>query len=63
MLIENGKGGGNYAGVNSENQLLTFSIIESESQHAASRGELYNLNTGYVSILSLIHISEPTRPY
>jgi len=48
--IEDGKGSGKEAQVDSQNRLRTHSVTESESLHASEEGTSYNLNTGLISI-------------
>ena len=42
MIIEDGKGSGRKAEVNSENELVTRSIIEKEIEHASINGDAYS---------------------
>lgn len=48
--IEDGKGSGKEAQVDSQNRLRTHAVTESESLHASEEGTSYNLNTGLISI-------------
>lgn len=50
MLIDDGKGDGYKARVDSNKRLHSQSVIESEALHAAEIGDAYNLNTGLISI-------------
>ena len=50
MLIDDGKGDGFKARVDSNKRLHTQSVTEEESIHAAEIGDAYNLNTGLISI-------------
>ena len=47
--IIDGTGTGERAKVDKNNQLHTFSVIETEQRQAASKGNEYNLNTGAIS--------------
>jgi hypothetical protein len=49
MIIENGVGNGIKALVDSNNQLHTFSITESEKTSANDIGNEYNINTGTIA--------------
>jgi len=48
--IEDGKGSGKDAQVDSSNRLRTHAVTKSESLHAAEEGNAYNINTGLISI-------------
>jgi len=51
MKIKDGKGKGNEAGVNSENQLLTASVGQSEIEHESEEnGAAYNWSSDLVSL-------------
>jgi hypothetical protein len=50
MLIDDGKGDGFKARVDSNKRLHTQSVTEEESIHAAEIGDAYNINTGLISI-------------
>lgn len=52
IFIEDGKGSGKSVGVNSNNELTTFSITEPVADRAAEEGDRYNINTGYVTLNS-----------
>jgi len=49
MLIEDGKGTGYKARVDSGNRLHISSVSETASVHAVREGDAYNLNTGNIS--------------
>ena len=48
--IEDGKGSGRDAAVDSENRLRVHAVTESESLHSTEEGLSYNINTGLISI-------------
>ena len=50
MIIENGVGNANKARVDDNNQLHVFAVTENEQNNAAEHGNLYNINTGLVSL-------------
>lgn len=50
MRIQDGKGNGHEAKVDSANRLRTHAITESESLHANEEGNSYNLNTGLLAM-------------
>jgi hypothetical protein len=50
MLIDDGKGDGYKARVDSNKRLHTQSVTEPEALHAAETGDAYNINTGLISI-------------
>lgn len=49
MKIDDGKGSGRQSSVTGRNELLTFSVIESETESANDFGLAYNLNSGEVT--------------
>lgn len=50
MQLEDGKGKGVYAQVDSANRLRTHAVTEPEGLHASEEGLAYNINTGLISI-------------
>jgi hypothetical protein len=50
MRIEDGSGSGKFAKVNGNQELLTFSVTETEQAAATEIGEAYNINTGLVAL-------------
>ena len=48
--LEDGKGSGREAQVDSSNRLRTHSVSETESLHASEEGQAFNINTGLISI-------------
>lgn len=50
MQIQDGKGSGNKAQVDSANRVRTHAITEPEQLHATEEGDGYNINTGLISI-------------
>ena len=49
-IIEDGKGGGKSAQVDSSNRLRTHAVSETEALHSAEEGTAYNINTGLITI-------------
>lgn len=52
MLIHDGTGGGYAAKVDSDNELFTFSVTQTEDQKAVRAGRSYNINTGLIAYTS-----------
>lgn len=52
MIIEDGKGTGYKAKVDSSNRLSTHSVTEQEAAHAVEEGDAYNINTGLFALTS-----------
>ena len=49
-IIKDGTGTGKTVKVDANNQMHTFSVVETEATQAAQRGNAYNLNTGVVAL-------------
>lgn len=50
MKLEDGKGSGKFAQVDSSNRVRTHAVTEDESLHANEEGNGYNINTGLISV-------------
>ena len=50
MMIQDGTGDSKYAKVDSNNQLHTFAITESEQNSAVEDGQAFNINTGVIAL-------------
>ena len=50
MKLEDGKGKGLYAQVDTENRLRTHAVTETEALHSSEEGNAYNINTGLITI-------------
>ncbi len=50
--IIDGTGTGNRVGVNSNKQMKTFAVSQTENQQATKKGNSYNINTGIIGLTS-----------